>query len=77
MKKPWKIEYKNEPWATSSAESKGEGVGYYVISFEDERYGFISKEAFDNQSTGQILVLIEQMLNDAHRLALGVGGHEE
>jgi hypothetical protein len=68
-KKPWKIEYRNEPWMTSTPNGKGDGIGYYVITFEDARYGFISKDAFENQSTGQILVLIEQMLNDAHELA--------
>lgn len=68
--KKWKINYKDEPWSSNSSGEWMEGIGFYEITFEDARYGFISKEAWDSQKTGSILKFVEQMLNDAHRLAL-------
>lgn len=70
MTKPWKIEYKEEPWASIHHGEKADGIGFYRISYEDAHYGFISKEAFDKQTTGDIMPLLEQMLNDSHDLAL-------
>lgn len=67
---PWSIEYKDEPWATLHEGKQAQGVGFYRITFEEAHYGFISKEAWDNQKTGEILAFVECMLNDAHRLAL-------
>lgn len=70
MTKPWKIEYKDEPWATLHEGKEAKGMGFYRLTFEDAHYGFISKEAWDALDTGQILSFVEQMLNDAHNLAL-------
>ncbi len=68
--KPWKIEFKDEPWSSVFEGKLSEGVGFYVINFDGSRYGFISKDAWDDQKTGDILTLVEHMLNDAHQLAL-------
>lgn len=70
MTKPWKIEYKEDPWSTLHDGKVAEGIGFYRITFEDSHYGFISKEAWDALDTGQILSFVEQMLNDCHKLAL-------
>lgn len=67
---PWSIEYKEEPWSTIHEGKTAEGIGFYRISFEGLHYDFISKEAWDKQNTGEILAIVECMLNDAHRLAL-------
>jgi hypothetical protein len=69
-KKPWKIEYSDEPWFSSIGNHKGEGVGFYKILFNDLMYGSISKDAWLEKSTGEILNLVEFMLNDAHHLAI-------
>jgi len=68
--KKWKIEFEDKPWSTISEGVKSEGQGFYKISFDGLHYGFISKEALDKQTTGEILAFVEQMLNDAHSLAL-------
>jgi len=68
--KKWKIEFEDKPWSTISEGVKSEGQGYYRISFEGHHYGFISKEAWDDKSTGEILAFVEQMLNDTYSLAL-------
>lgn len=70
MEKKWVINYKDEPWSSSSGGEWSEGIGFYELTFEGHRYGFISKEAWDKQKTGEILQFVEQMLNDAHSLAL-------
>ena len=41
-----------------------------MINFDDAYYGMITREAWDHRTTGQILDLVEHMLNDAHDLAL-------
>lgn len=69
-KKKWEITYKELVWSSIYHGKKQEGIGYYEISFDGHRYGFISKEAWDDQKTGEILEFVEQMLNDAHSLAL-------
>lgn len=68
--KKWEITYKDMPWSSVHQGVASEGMGFYEISFDGHRYGFISKEAWDEQKTGDILKLVEQMLNDAHSLAL-------
>ena len=68
--KKWEILYRDEPWFSSSADSVGDGIGFYEIKFEGSKYGFMTKEAWDNTKTGDILKFVEQMLNDAHDLAL-------
>lgn len=68
--KPWSITYKDEPWYVNSQGVPSEGKGFYRITFERLHYGMITKQAWDNLTTGQILSLVEQMLNDAHDLAL-------
>lgn len=68
--RPWKITYKDEPWSSLCGDKVGDGIGFHEITFEDSRYGFISKKAWDSQCTGDILKLVEVMLNDAHSLAL-------
>lgn len=68
--KPWKITYKDEPWSSCVQGDLLEGVGYYGISFEGSHYGFISKDAWNDKNTGDILAFVEHMLNDAHQLAL-------
>lgn len=69
--KKWKIEFINEPWMTTKQPGTWmEGMGFYRIIFEGNCYGMISKEAFDDKKTGDILEFVEQMLNDAHSLAL-------
>lgn len=70
--KPWKIEYFDETWLTSHGNniSSSEGVGFFKLTFNDFMYGCFSKDAFSEKNTGEILALIEAMLNDAHSLAL-------
>jgi hypothetical protein len=68
--KPWSITYVDETWYTSTNGESSEGHGFYLINFDDCYYGMITKQAWDNQTTGQILDLVEHMLNDAHDLAL-------
>jgi hypothetical protein len=70
MNKKWTIEFKDMLWASINNGIKSEGMGFYIINFDGHRYGFISKEAWDKQTTGEILEFVEQMLNDAHSLAL-------
>jgi hypothetical protein len=69
-KKAWHVTYKDEPWSSIVQGKQSEGIGFYEITFKGLRYGFISKEAWDTQSTRDILHLVEKMLNDAHDLAL-------
>lgn len=72
--KKWKIEFLDEPWMTlNTPGTVMEGKGFYRITFENNHYGMISKEAFDDKKTGEILQHIELMLNDAHDLALRNG----
>lgn len=69
--KKWKIEYQNEPmFNIDGGKLKNYQNGYYTISFENSKYGSVSKKAFDEMKTSELLPLIEQMLNDAHDLAL-------
>lgn len=72
MTKNWKIEYINEPMFTITGEDRVTNyqTGYYKITYEGCMYGTIGKQAFDEMKTGDILHLVEQMLNDAHDLAL-------
>lgn len=68
--KPWSITYKDEIWSTHCSGVSSDGKGFYQISFEGSHYGFISQAAWDRIKTGDILKFVEQMLNDAHDLAL-------
>ncbi len=72
MTKKWKIEYKDEPMFTITDEDRVTNYsgGYYNITYNDYIYGAISKEAFDEMSNEEILKIVEQMLNEAHDLAL-------
>jgi len=68
--KKWEIIYRDEPWFSSNADNKGEGIGFYEVKFSGCLYGFITKESWDKKCTGDILAFVELMLNDAHSLAL-------
>ena len=69
--KIWKIEF--IPEATFSIDDgkvTNYENGYYIITSEGHKYGSIGKAAFDDMKTGEILGFIENMMNDAHDLAL-------
>lgn len=69
--KKWKIEFDEKAaWHSVINGQASTGYGVYTITFNDNKYGFISKEAWDKQTTGDILSVVERMLNDAHSLAL-------
>lgn len=68
--KKWTIEFNPDYWTQIHEGKKSEGNGFYKIKFEDSFYGFILAQAWDELKTGEILCFIEQMLNDAHNLAL-------
>lgn len=70
MTNKWKIEYKNEPWFTIHNGETRFMNGYFCITFNGMMYGTMGREALDQMQTGEITMLIERMLNDAHDLAL-------
>lgn len=70
MTKKWTIEYKDEPMWSLVNGKQSECHGYYLLKFEGAMYGTFGKESFENMKTGEVLILIEQMLNDAYDLAL-------
>lgn len=72
MSKKWEIKFKNEKWSSNHQGEWKEGHGFYEILFEGTKYGFISAQSFDEMKTGEILPLVEQMLNDAYDLARGI-----
>jgi hypothetical protein len=70
--KKWEIVFRDLPWKSIHQGQASEGFGYYEILYEGNKYGFISEKAWDEQKTGDILQLVEQMLNDAYNLARGI-----
>lgn len=68
--KLWVIEYKKEGWGKMVAGKWYTNENFYQISYKGSPYGFISKEAWDEKKTGEILEIVEQMLNDVHELAI-------
>ena len=73
---PWKITYKIEPIRKIGNNNFAEN-GYYVISYNDTNYGFITRTALDEMNTDKILKLILHMLNHANELALKVVDDKE
>ena len=66
----WTFEYKDLPWANMHPLGKSEGKGFYKINFNGLTYGFISKDAWNEEKTGELLALVIKMLNDAYDLAI-------
>lgn len=67
---PWRIELREEPVHKLVGGKWYITQNHYQITYNGSLYGSISKEAWDNKKTGDILEVVEQMLNDVHNIAI-------
>ncbi len=66
--KPWKVIFSNEPYYTYFNGIASNGIGFYKILFKDKLFGKFGEKSLDSLNTEEILYLIEQILNEAHKL---------